>query len=114
MNATTRFIEEENEVFEEVETEASGQSIWMISIASFFVLLAALSLIYVKDLNRQLYSELEGLQQTHEELKIQKDQLLLEQNTWAAQVRVREIAKRHNMVLPDPSSIAIVRSHSHT
>jgi cell division protein FtsL len=106
MNATTRFAVE-SDLFTNTETQ-SVQAIWGISVTALLVLMAALSLIYVKDLNRQLYSELESLQQNHEELKIQKDQLLLEQNTWAAQARVQEIAQGSNMVLPDQSTMIIL------
>ena len=110
MNAMTRFPSRAD-LFTKAETP-SVQTLWGISVAAVFALATALSLIYVKDLNRQLYSELEYLQQAHEALKIQKDQLLLEQNTWAAEARVQEIAQDSNMVLPDQASMIIVRNHS--
>lgn len=110
MNATTRFAPYWDTVAGS-ETRSSMQKISGLALSSVLVLLTALSLIYVKDLNRQLYSELEGLQQNHEELKIQKDQLLLEENTWAAQARVQEIAQASNMVLPDQSSTIVLQAH---
>ncbi len=110
MNATTRFLTHWD-IFTKVET-TPVEEIWSIVSVVALVLITALSLIYVKDLNRQLYSELESFRQNHEELKIQKDQLLLEQNTWAAQARVQEIAlTRLNMTLPDQvSTVAVKRT----
>lgn len=108
MNATTRLLTHWD-VFTKVETTPIKE-IWRIVFAIALVLTTALSLIYVKDLNRQLYSELESFRQNHEELKIQKDQLLLEQNTWAAQGRVREVAQeRLDMILPDPLSTIVLK-----
>lgn len=108
MNATTRFITQWD-IFTKVET-TSPQEIGGIVLAVALVLMTALSLVYTKDLNRQLYSELEGLRQNYEELKIQKDRLLLEQNTWAAQARVREIAQEQlGMTLPNQLSIVTLK-----
>lgn len=108
MNATTRFITQWD-IFTKVETTPS-QEIWGIVLAVTLVLMTALSLVYTKDLNRQLYTELEGIRQNYEELKIQKDKLLLEQNTWAAQGRVREVAQEQlGMTLPNQLSIVILK-----
>jgi cell division protein FtsL len=107
MNATTRLTSWD--IFTKVET-TPVQEIWNIVLAVAFVLVTALSLIYVKDLNRQLYSELESFRENHEELKIQKDQLLLEQNTWAAQSRVQEIASEQlNMVWPNQLLAVVIK-----
>lgn len=110
MNTTARFISYWD-ILTKPETESTNQPVWSIVIAAALTLITALSLIYIKDLNRHLYSDLEALQQTQEELKIQNDQLLLEQNTWAAQARVQEIAQAQNMVLPDQSSTIVVKIH---
>lgn len=105
MNAAARFVTYWD-ILTKSETETqTGQPVWGVIFAATLALITALSLIYVKDLNRHLYSDLESLQQHQEELKIQNDQLLLEQNTWAAQTRVQEIAQEQNMVLPSQSAI---------
>lgn len=108
MNTTTRILTRWD-TFVQVEATPT-QEILAILLAVALVLMTALSLIYVKDLNRQLYSEFETLRQNQEELKIQKDQLLLEQNTFAAQARVQEMARdRLNMISPDASSIVTLK-----
>lgn len=73
------------------------------------VLASALSVVYVKNLNRQLFSELHMLKQTREELRIESGRLALEQNTWAASGRVQALAQQQSsMVVPTPSNIVLV------
>src|ERR1700722_2061294 len=108
MNATTRFLTQWD-IFSRVEATSLKEA-WGVILAAILVLMTALVLVYIKDLNRQLYSELESRRQNYEELKIQKDRLLLEENTWAAQARAREIAQeRLDMVLPNESSIVTIK-----
>lgn len=80
------------------------------------VLASALTVIYVKDLQRGLFSELQGLEQTRDSLHVQASQLLLEQNTWAAPVRVQSMAQQQlGMVVPVTKDIVtIVRPSSST
>jgi cell division protein FtsL len=73
------------------------------------VLASALAVVYIKDLDRQLFSELQSLNQTREELKVEWGQLVLEQNTWAATARVQTIAQQQmGMVLPAAKDITLV------
>jgi cell division protein FtsL len=109
MNTTARLISYWDILTKPDAQVQTGQPVWGIVLASILALVTALFLIYVKDLNRHLYSDLEALQQLQEELKIQNDQLLLEQNTWAAQSRVQEIAQAQEMVLPSQSSTIIFK-----
>lgn len=73
------------------------------------VLASGLSVVYVTNLNRQLFSDLQSLNQTHEELRVESGQLVLEQNTWAASARVQTIAEQQlGMVLPAAKNITLV------
>ena len=74
---------------------------WKISLQMLgviFLMLAvsasALSVIYVKALQRNLYSELQASQQERDSLKTAWSQLLLEENTWAAPVRIQTLAQQ--------------------
>lgn len=72
-------------------------------------MLSAVSIVYVTDLNRHQYSELQNLQQARNDLNVQYGQLLLEQNTWAAPARVQQIAEQQlNMYLPEPQQVVMV------
>ena len=73
------------------------------------VLFSALSVVYVKDLNRQLFCKLQSLKQQRDELQVQKNQLLLEENTWASSTRVQTIAHdRLGMVLPAAKDVILI------
>lgn len=65
-----------------------------VILLSLAVLASALSVIYVKAAQRNLYSTLEASQQAHQQLKVQWSQLLLEQNTWAAPARIQALAQK--------------------
>ena len=65
------------------------------------ILLSAFSLIFVKDAEHRVTSDIAKLQHTKETLQIQYSRLLLAENTWAAQQRLQTVAQNHlNMNLP--------------
>lgn len=73
---------------------------WQISLRMcgvfllmFAVLSSALSVIYLNALQRNLYSELQATEQERDSLKTQWSQLLLEENTWAAPLRIQALAQ---------------------
>ena len=73
------------------------------------VLASALSVVYIKDLDRQLFSQLQMLDQARDGLRVEWGQLLLEQNTWAAPARVQALAQNQlGMVFPDPKDVVLV------
>ncbi|MES2998421.1 MAG: cell division protein FtsL [Pseudomonadota bacterium] len=72
---------------------------WQISLLGAILLMlavlsSALSVVYVKALQRNLYSELQASEQERNSLKTQWSQLLLEENTWAAPERVQALAQQ--------------------
>lgn len=81
----------------------------LIGILLFAVMLSAFAIVYITDLNRHEFSDLQDLQLAKNDLNTQYGQLLLEQNTWAAPARVQQIAEQHlNMYLPDPQAVVMV------
>lgn len=95
---------------------------WVFSAPTFglillmlAVLASALAVIYVKELERSLFNDLQNLEQARDVLRVQTSQLLLEQNTWAAPVRVQAMAQQLGMVVPVAKDIVtIVRPHLST
>lgn len=74
---------------------------WVISLKMlglFLLILAvlssALSVIYIRTVQRNLYSQLQITQQMYDQLKTRWSQLLLEENTWVAPVRVQSLAQQ--------------------
>lgn len=73
------------------------------------ILVTALGVIYVKDLERRLFSELQMLQQARDTFQVEWGQLLLEQNTWATQARIQSIAQqRLAMIVPSTPTVTLI------
>jgi len=58
------------------------------------VILTAFAIVYCKDLYRRLFIENKNLQKQQESLLVEKTQLILEDGTWASQVRIQKIAQQ--------------------
>ena len=83
-----------------------------VFILVVMILASAFAVVYVKDLNRRLFSELDSLRQTRTQLQEEAGQLLLEQNTWATQARIQKIAQeRLGMVVPSPQNVIVVTNN---
>lgn len=73
------------------------------------LLASAVAVVYVKSQDRQLFSDLQTLQQTRDDLRVEAGQLLLEQNTLAAPERVQAIAQQQlNMVVPTAKDVVAI------
>lgn len=71
---------------------------------------SALGVIYFKHCSRQYFAELQSLQQTSENLHVEWSQLLVEQGTWASDVRIDKVARQHlNMELPEPQDVVVIQ-----
>lgn len=79
--------------------------------AVLLLLATAVSVVYVKDLNRRLLSEMQRQQvQTHA-LQVSWGQLKLEERTIAAPLRVQQVAKAElGMQTPTQRKVRMVRS----
>ena len=74
------------------------------------VFLTSLSLVYVKDLNRRLSSDLQAIEATQTHLQTRWGQLLLEQSTWTSESRIQRLAQTElRMATPDPKKVAMVQ-----
>ncbi len=73
------------------------------------VLASAFAVIYVKTLNRRLFSNLQTEQTVHDQLQVQWGQLLLEQSSYATQARIQRIATEElHMIFPEPKNIVVI------
>lgn len=114
MNAAARALAQGSLVGGERRSWALSVHTCGLILLMLAVLASALTVIYVKDLQRSLFSELQSLEQARDTLRVQTSQLLLEQNTWAAPVRVQAMAQQQlGMIVPVSKDIVtIVRPNS--
>ena len=68
---------------------------WHMTVAMLMlaIVLTAFSIVYSRDLNRRLYSEMQVLHQQRDNLHVEWGQLLLEQSAWATQARIQHAAQ---------------------
>jgi len=75
----------------------------------FCVFASAVGVVYMKDLNRRLFIQYQGLQQDEQQSDIEWGKLLLEQSAWSTQTRVQSVATDNlGMVMPSRQNITLV------
>jgi len=75
------------------------------------VFCSSLGVVYMKDLNRRLYHDLQVQEVQHDQLQTEWGQLLLEQSAWSTQARVEKTASQQlQMVIPRQKNIVMVEA----
>lgn len=86
-----------------------GGRLLAVMILGLIILVSAFSVVFVKDANRQMMSQLQALENTQENLHNEWSQLVLEESTWASQARVGQMAAHDlNMMIPKTKSTLIL------
>ncbi len=114
MNTVTRAIESQALKY---ETKASAVSISKRGTIILFLILillaTAFGVIYMKDLNRRLFIQLQTLERQKAQDVVQWGKLLLEQSTLSTQSRIQQIAQRQlEMDVPSEGSIIMVEDRN--
>lgn len=76
----------------------------LLGLAVFF---SSLAVVYMKDLNRRVYRDVQIQQEQHQQLQTEWGQLLLEQSTWARQTRIEKVATQQ-LQMSAPQNIVMV------
>lgn len=75
------------------------------------VLISALSVVYITNLHRMTYSQVQAVQQQEHQLQLHWGQLLLEQASLETPARVQQIAtEKLNMRLPGQKHVFTIRT----
>jgi cell division protein FtsL len=111
MNAAAREINQTN-LFKGNLTELRlSKSLCLQIILLLMVLVSAVAVVYVTNLHRLTFSQLEVVEQQKNELDMQWGQLLLEQASLVTPSRVQELAaEKLKMVLPDSKQMITLRA----
>lgn len=82
-----------------------------ILVLVFLLLVSALGVVYIKDINRRLFITQHKLQVQNEQLQSESNKLLLEQSAWAAQARVQRVAQRQlQMQIPPSVDVVVIKA----
>lgn len=96
MNATVRVVGQAPVSARSLASRHLVLSSGLLSVLTLLlcVFFSALAIVYIKDMNRILFGELQVLKRTSNALSVEWGQLLLEQSTWATQARTETIAAK--------------------
>ena len=82
-----------------------------IGLLMVLVVLSAFSVVYLKDVNRRLLIDYQYQAQQQQHYQTTRNQLLLEESTWARQSRVQQIAENElNMVIPTSRDVVLLET----
>ena len=111
MNAASRAISYSSLFSGNLFQAIFQKQVLTMSLVVLLCLFSAIGVVYVRDSNRRMFTQLQLLQKNRDKLYVEWGQLLLEESTWATQARVQRIAMRKlNMQVPPPASIIMVRA----
>lgn len=81
-----------------------------VMVLIFLLLVSALGVVYVKDLNRRLFITYHELQVETEKLQADNNKLLLEQSSWGAQARIQIVAQNQlQMQIPPSTDVVMIK-----
>lgn len=82
----------------------------LLAILILLLFASAVSLVVVRFENRQLFTELQILEQQQDALQIEWQQLQVEHSAWAKPARIEQLAKQKlRMYVPKPNDIIIYK-----
>jgi cell division protein FtsL len=77
---------------------------WLLFIAMFF---SAFQIVMSRHEARKLFVEIQALEKTRDDLNEEWTRLLLEQSTWATDVRIETIARNELGMRPPVNSVLV-------
>ena len=111
MNAAARVINQSNFFSGQLTDMRVSKQICLQLFLLFAVLVSALAVVYITNLHRLTFSQLQLVEQQSHQLELQWGQLLLEQASLATPARVQQMAEEKlHMVLPASKQTIILRA----
>lgn len=109
MNAIARAVVAESSTIKEIPFKFVLPELRVL-ILVFLLLLSAIGVVYIKDLNRRLFITHHKLQVQSEQLNLDKNKLLLERSAWGAQARVQRVAQGQlHMKIPASNDVMMIK-----
>lgn len=110
MNAAAKMIHQSNFFSGHLADIRLSKGLWFHLILLLSLLMSSLSVIYITNLHRVTFSQLQHEEQKGHQLQLQWGQLLLEQASLATPARVQELAtEKLHMGLPMNKQTFILR-----
>ena len=111
MNAIARSATYGNVVASKIKKEELVFALPDLSVITLILVLffSALAVVYISDLNRQLFAYNEHLKHDYAQLQVQHDRLLLERGTLSSQMRIQQIADKLELQLPAAKDVVLIK-----
>lgn len=110
MNAAARTLDQGNWFRGNIKTITISRESFGVVVLVMAVLLSALAVVYIRNLDRSLFSQLQSLQTQKNELQVEFSQLMLEESTWTTPARIQKGARSMQMKVPAPKEVVLVKS----
>lgn len=79
-------------------------------LLAIIVMLSGLAVVYVSDLNRRAFMEVQAAQGYQNQIHLDWEKLLLEESTWSTQARIQSLAQeRLRMAAPNTGQIVMIK-----
>lgn len=109
MNVAVKALHHSTELTQSEPLVILGKKQLGTLLLGLVILASSFAVVYVRDINRQMMSQLQALTSTQNSLHNEWSQLLLEEGTWASQARVGQVASQDlNMIVPKTKSTIIL------
>lgn len=109
MNTAVRALSHSSAITEKTTWKLPSREILIVAALLTGIFISSLGVIYDQAMNRILFSQLQSLQKSRDNLYLEWGQLLLEQSTWATQARVQNIAQKDlSMYFPNQKNVVVV------
>lgn len=108
MNAATR-VSASSTLYHRSREQAWTWEYSLLLGLIILVFISAFAVVYVRDYQRQLITDVQTLQIEHDNMLTQRGQLLLEQAAWSTQTHVQQVAQTQlGMVYPQQAEMVIL------
>jgi cell division protein FtsL len=94
MNAAARDLQQGSLFQGSLRKVTFSWDTFLVSVLIVVMLFSAVAVVYVKNQERHLFSELQQARHASEKLAIEWGQLLLEQSTWVTPSRIQSVAQQ--------------------
>ena len=109
MNAAARTLEREYWFQGSLKRLPLSRELIGVIVLVCLMLISAFAVVYIKNVERHMFNELQLLEQERDAYEVEWGQLLLEQSTLATPSQVQTTALNNlGMVVPDPSRIVMI------
>lgn len=115
MNAAARALSQGNIFRGDLMSMSVSKRSGLLLILWIMVISSALTIIYLRHIERKTFNESQILSRQLNQLKLERGQLLLEQSMWTSPSRIQKLARQQlNMQSARPEALIVIKRADRT